>query len=292
MTSALPADACRWRADIRSQRPVVPQQQDQGQHDDLRFAHQPQDETARHHQVAALARPGGIPAISAQGQQAEQGAQQGLAFGDPGHGLDIEGVEREQGRHHKAAPCISRGPLQYPEQQHRIQGVEKHVLIVMAGRIQAEHLDVEGVRDPGRAGASWRHIRGETPRLPCSGSGRSGCAGSRLRIWGHRGRRRDAGVPGNKWRRSRGRAKGQAQPCAGTNRCEKNCGGKQLSLEAERRWKPQISLFATSISDQQWRKAVLPVWRRSLSSFWESAQEPLCASCWRGRVQCIVRLGR
>ena len=28
--------------------------------------------------------------------------------------------------------------------------MEKHVLIVMAGRIQAEHLDVEGVRDPGQ----------------------------------------------------------------------------------------------------------------------------------------------
>ena len=65
----------------------------------------PKHEQTRHHQVAALARPGGIPAIGAQGQQAEQGVQHGLAFGNPGHRLDIEGVEREQGRHHEAAPA-------------------------------------------------------------------------------------------------------------------------------------------------------------------------------------------
>ena len=56
----------------------------------------------------------GIACVGEQRQQSEKSAQDILAFRHPGHGFDVQRMQREQRRHQRAPPGRRR---QSPEQQ-------------------------------------------------------------------------------------------------------------------------------------------------------------------------------
>ena len=84
-----------------------------------------------------------VPAIGAQGEQEEQHAQQVLALGNPGDGLHIDGMQRKQRSHHRAAAGESGGPPQHPEEQQNVQHVQQEIDNVRPGGIQPEELEIE-----------------------------------------------------------------------------------------------------------------------------------------------------
>ena len=176
-----------------------------------------------------------------------------LSLGDPGNRLDVHRMQRKQRRHHKASPGISGRTLQHQEEQHRVNGVEEHVFVVMAGRIEAEHLDVEGVRHPGK-------------RMPIGGIAMSdsphGHAAAQpvfdVRIFGNvlgvinidEGMAVDRRI--NRYRHNREQ---QAQYYGSHNRifCKESLPATEPQPVFERRWKPRVPLrFATSIADITW----------------------------------------
>ena len=135
-----------------AQGPVIPRQQHQRQHDDLRLAQQSQAKQEGHDQVTQRACPAGfhgVPLVGSQGQEAEQRAQHGFAFRDPCDGFDIERMQRKQRRHHEAAAGVAGRALQDPEEQHGVDCMEQNVLVMRAGGIESEELNVDGVRHPG-----------------------------------------------------------------------------------------------------------------------------------------------
>ena len=84
--------------------------------------------------------------ISRKREQEEERAQHILPLGDPGHGLDVQRVERKQRRDDSAAP---QGAGHIPEQdvqQEGIRDMEEQVRQVMAGWPQPIELAVEHVR--------------------------------------------------------------------------------------------------------------------------------------------------
>ena len=60
----------------------------------------------------------------------------------------MQRVQREQGRHHRAAPGRTRHALQEQEQHNRVGQVEEQADEVMPAGIQPEELDIQHVGNP------------------------------------------------------------------------------------------------------------------------------------------------
>src|ERR1051326_5106580 len=147
-------------------RPVIQEKQHEGQGDEHRLAHQTQEKEDGREQIEdgrsyPLASPCSyllspisyllrIACVGEQRQHEEKGAEHVLAFGHPGNRFDVNRVEREEGRHHGAGPGSAGHSLQQEKEQHCIGRVEQKVREVMEAWIQAEHLDIQGVRKPGQ----------------------------------------------------------------------------------------------------------------------------------------------
>ena len=79
-----------------AERPVIQEQQRRRQGHEQRLGHQA-DGVAQECQAPDLpARSAGVDGVQADGQHAEEDAENVLAFGDPDHGLDPQGVGREE----------------------------------------------------------------------------------------------------------------------------------------------------------------------------------------------------
>ena len=148
-----------WRAGGRrpAQRPIIQQQQDQGEGDEHGFGHQSQGKQPEGGPViipAAAVRPVSLPAqpgfgplephpIGHERQEHEESAQDILAFRNPGNGLDMQRVQREQRRHQQAAPARP-GPLpEQQEEQQRVGRVEPQIHPVFLPRIKPEPLAIQ-----------------------------------------------------------------------------------------------------------------------------------------------------
>ena len=89
--------------------------------------------------------------VGDQGQHPKECAEQALALRYPGDRFDIERVQREECRHHGAAPDCSGHPLQNPEQQDGVRRVQHHVCEVKAaGAVPAKKRGVQFQRKPGQ----------------------------------------------------------------------------------------------------------------------------------------------
>src|SRR5664279_3569377 len=118
----------------------------------------------RNGQVPDDSRFTGVPAICAQGEQKKQHAQRVLAFGDPSHRFDVDGMQGKQRGHHQAASGVTCRTQQYPEQQENVEHMQQQVDVVMSGRIQLKELAIQGVRKPGERMPGVHVERGECPR--------------------------------------------------------------------------------------------------------------------------------
>ena len=90
----------------------------------------------------------GVADVRPHRQQAEHRAEQVPAFGDPGDGLDVQGVQGKDRGGESGGPAAPRRRLQHAEQQYRADRVQQRAVEVMPGRAEPEQLDVEHVRDP------------------------------------------------------------------------------------------------------------------------------------------------
>src|ERR1039458_1414439 len=90
-----------------------------------------------------------IARVSPDREQAEEGAENVLAFGDPGDGFDVERVPGEEGGDEGAAPEGAGHAVQDGEKQKGIGEVKEEVGGMMAGGIEWEQLAIEHVGQPG-----------------------------------------------------------------------------------------------------------------------------------------------
>ena len=90
-----------------------------------------------------------VAAISPEGEDEEEAAEDVLAFGNPGDGFDVERVPGEEGGDHGAAP-LRAGQLPKDEkEQDGIGGVNKEIGAVMGAGIETVEGAVCGVGKPG-----------------------------------------------------------------------------------------------------------------------------------------------
>jgi hypothetical protein len=106
--------------------------------------------------------------IGSQGEQEEQRAEHVLALRDPGHRLDVQRMQREEGGHERAPEARPRHPLEQAEEQERVHEVNGHARQVVPAGVEAKQLDVELVREPRQRMPVGRMSRGQRP-----GQGRS-----------------------------------------------------------------------------------------------------------------------
>jgi hypothetical protein len=145
------------------QGPVIPQQQHERQGNYPSLGHQAEYVEQRDDPVASHARLASIPAIGAQREQEKQHAQQVLAFGDPNHRFDIDGVKGKQGSHHQTAAGVAGCLPQDPKQQHGVQRMQEQIGVVVAGRVELKKLVIQGVRKPGQGMPVGRIVGGKRP---------------------------------------------------------------------------------------------------------------------------------
>jgi YidC/Oxa1 family membrane protein insertase len=94
------------------QRPVIEEQEEEGQGDQHGLGHEPegiQGERRGVPTLSALLRP---PDPCPQRKESEERAEHVLALGDPRHRFDVQRMHREQGGHDRAAPCRLRHSAQ------------------------------------------------------------------------------------------------------------------------------------------------------------------------------------
>ena len=91
-----------------------------------------------------------VARVRPQRQEKERCAEQVLAFGDPGDGIDLEGVEGEGSGEEGAFPKGAGEPAEREEYQAAIQGVDEQVDEVMAGGAESEQLAINHVGHPGQ----------------------------------------------------------------------------------------------------------------------------------------------
>ena len=131
-----------------AQGPVVQQEQENGQRDDRGFGHQADEKRGEHGTATDAGRAPDMVQIGEKGQHEEQAAQDVLALGDPGHGLDPQGMKREKRGDKPAAPPGAGHAGQHPEQQGCVCGVEENVGSMESGRCRALEFGVEHVGNP------------------------------------------------------------------------------------------------------------------------------------------------
>ena len=109
----------------------------------------------------------GIAPVSPDGEKEEESAQQVLALGDPGDGLDVERVPAKQGGHTEATPEGAREPVEDEEEQQGVDEVEEQIREVMPDRIEPEELNIEHVGKPGEGMPVGSITAGEGPGDIC-----------------------------------------------------------------------------------------------------------------------------
>ena len=118
-----------WRffEDEPFQGPVVQQQQTERQRHEHRFCHQADNEDQQCQQVPGRFGAFGVTGVGEHCQQPEKGAEHVLALGDPGDGLDVQGVQGEEGGDKCARPAALSHSLEENEQQNGVRNVPEDV---------------------------------------------------------------------------------------------------------------------------------------------------------------------
>ena len=91
-----------------------------------------------------------IADVSPEREEAKEGAEDILAFGDPGDGFDVERVPGKKGGDEGAAPAGAGHAAQDGEKQQRVGEVQSQAGRMMAAGIECEQLAIEHVREPGQ----------------------------------------------------------------------------------------------------------------------------------------------
>ena len=91
-----------------------------------------------------------VARVRPQRQQKERCAEQVLAFGDPGDGVDLEGVEGEDSGEQSALPNGAGEPAEGEEDEQAVEGVDQQIDEVMAGGAESEQLAINHVGHPGQ----------------------------------------------------------------------------------------------------------------------------------------------
>ena len=153
--------------------PVIQQQENEGERDQHRFGHEPQQKQRERQPVPAAPGALGVAGIGPERQQPEQGAQHVLALRDPGDRLDVQRMKREKRGRERARPARPGHPLQDPEEQDAVCGVQEQARQMMEARVQAEELAIEHVREPGQRVPVGRVAGREGPPHPLETEPRS-----------------------------------------------------------------------------------------------------------------------
>ena len=91
-------------------------------------------------------------------QKFKKRAEDVLTFGYPSDRFDVQRMPGEQGRHHCARPDRPRNSPKKQKEEDSIGNVEQEIEQVVTDRIQAEHLNVNCVRQPGHEQSGGGYI--------------------------------------------------------------------------------------------------------------------------------------
>ena len=166
------------------QRPQVEQQQDGGKRRDDRFREEAGRKGDERQHVAARTAAPHVGGVGPNAQHPEQSAEHVLACRDPGDGLDVQRMDREQRGDEGARSRLARHPLQDEEQCHRRKDVDRQTGQVVRARVQAGSLHVRHVREPGQrsAGGVVRVRKGPTHGIGAQSAGDVGVLHDELAI--------------------------------------------------------------------------------------------------------------
>ena len=129
------------------QRPEVEGEQHQRQRDQCRLRHEPGRHQHHRGRVGGTAAGRCVAGVRDHGQGPEQSAEDVLALGDPGHGLDGQGMHGEDGSREAATPQRAGQAVEQEEDQRGVERVQGRVHHMVSGRVQAEHLHVQHPRE-------------------------------------------------------------------------------------------------------------------------------------------------
>ena len=151
---------------MASERPVIEEEKGEGESDEHGFG----EETEGHEgggepEVTSMGAGGaeGVGGISGEGEEPESGAEEIFAFGDPGDGFDIDGVDGEEEGDGEAGPGIAGEALPDEEDEEGVDGVEGEIGEMRVGGIGAEEGDIEHVGEPGEGDPLGGDEVGEDP---------------------------------------------------------------------------------------------------------------------------------
>ena len=134
------AEATEW--------PGVEEKKHQGKRHHHRLRHEAEREAEKGHEIAPQC---GLDGVALVGQEREHPAQAGehvLPLRHPGYGLDVKRMDgKERGNERRRAER-ARHARQRREQRQRAARVDDDVGPVVTGRVEAEQLAVQHVRDP------------------------------------------------------------------------------------------------------------------------------------------------
>ena len=134
--------------------PIVQQQQHKRQGDGHGFGQQRQRQAEQGQAVESAGLgafdPGllHVADIGGHGQEPEEGAQNILALGHPGHRFDVERMPGEEGGHQRAAPSRAGQAQEHAKEQERVGQVKEQAGQVVAGGFEPVKLAVQLVRQP------------------------------------------------------------------------------------------------------------------------------------------------
>ena len=146
-----------------AQGPVIQEQKDKRQGDQHGLGHESQREKTENGQVPPVPRAFDVEDVRPHGEQPEQGGQDILPFGHPGHGLHVEGMQREERRHESARPEGLGHAAEDEKKEEGVGDVKKNVHQVMPPRIQSQKLDIQHVGKPRHGMPIGRMAGGQCP---------------------------------------------------------------------------------------------------------------------------------
>ena len=138
----------RRRRAQAAERPVIDQEQEEGERHRHLLRHQPRRVAEANRPDAADARMFHVAEVEPERDEPEERAQEILAFGRPGHRFHMERVQSEECRHGSALPEGSGHRPEDEKEEQGVYGVQKEAHQVVAPRVQAEELNVGHVRQP------------------------------------------------------------------------------------------------------------------------------------------------
>ena len=130
------------------ERPVVEKQQYKGRRHQHRLGHETQRQCDDRSNVSFSRLPHDVSRIGNKAEQEQQRAERVLAFGDPGHALNVQRVHGEERGNDRAAPERVRGLPQKQEQERAVHGMQCRADEQVCSCVAAEQLHIEHVREP------------------------------------------------------------------------------------------------------------------------------------------------